>query len=129
MATKFRGTGVNQRRSHLLSRLEAAVTQDEFDDILRRAEETYAENAPLYWCGFRRGLRRAFLGHAASSQIDHFAWLDFYRDPDPCVAELGRGYVDGLEAVVAHGRNGQRPARSESATANDRGPLLDSAGE
>jgi hypothetical protein len=105
------------------------VTQDEFDEILRRAETTYAENAPLYWCGFRRGLRRAFLGQAASSQIDHFAWLDFYRDADPCVAELGRGSIDGLEAVVAHGRNGHRPAHPAADAATDRGPLLDSAGE
>ena len=105
------------------------MTQDEFDDILCRAEATYAENAPLYWCGFRRGLRRAYLGQAASSQIDHFAWLDFYRDDDACVAELGRGYMDGLEAVVAHARNSQRPGLSWGNVANDRGPLLDSAGE
>jgi hypothetical protein len=105
------------------------VTREEFEEILSRAEATYAENAPLYWCGFRRGLRRAFLGQAASSQIDHFAWLDFPRDPDPCVAELGRGYMDGLEAVVAHGRNGHRPAWSEPAGAIERGPLLDSAGD
>lgn len=104
------------------------MTQDEFDEILSRAEATYAENAPLYWCGFRRGLRRAFLGHAASSQIDHFAWLDFYRDDDACVAELGRGYIDGLEAVVSHGRNGHRQAWPEASAANER-PLLDSAGE
>ena len=105
------------------------MTQDEFDEILGRAEATYAENAPLYWCGFRRGLRRAFLGHAASSQIDHFAWLDFCRDDDACVAELGRGYLDGLEAVVSHGRNGRRPAWPEAGGSSDRGPLLDSAGE
>jgi len=107
------------------------VTRDEFEDILQRAEATYAENAPLYWCGFRRGLRRAYLGHAASSQIDHFAWLDFFRDGDACVAELGRGYIDGLEAVVSHGRGGPRPAWSGSGQAapRDRGPLLDSAGD
>ena len=85
------------------------MTKDEFEEVLLQAEATYAENAPLYWCGFRRGLRRAFLGHAASSQIDHFAWLDFYRDADSCVAELGRGYIDGLEAVVSFGRTGNRP--------------------
>ena len=106
------------------------MTKDEFEDILGRAEATYAENAPLYWCGFRRGLRRAFLGHAASTQIDHFAWLDFHSDSDACVAELGRGYLDGLEAVVSHGRNGTAAwaatARDES---GDRGPLLDGASD
>ena len=106
------------------------MTRDEFEDILTRAEANYAENAPLYWCGFRRGLRRAYLGHAASSQIDHFAWLDFFRDQDPCVAELGRGYIDGLEAVVSHGRDGPRAlSGTHRRESGDRGPLLDSAGD
>jgi hypothetical protein len=95
------------------------MTKEQFEQELRRAEAALAESGSLYWCGFRRGLRRAFLGNAASSQIDHFAWLDFYRDADRCVAELGAGYIDGLETVV---RNDTEDARHERLAGSRREP-------
>ena len=78
------------------------MTKEQFEDELRSAGQRYAEDSSLYWCGVCRGLRRAFLGDAASSRIDHFAWLDFVLDPDPCVAELGKGYIDGMEMVLSY---------------------------
>jgi hypothetical protein len=104
----------------------ANVTKAEFDEELRLARHRCAEEGSLYWCGYARGLRRAFLGSGASTQIDHFAWLDFLRDEDPRVAELGRGYVDGMEAVVSVRLRAGAPAASTSAArrTDERHPLV-----
>jgi hypothetical protein len=76
---------------------------EQFKEQLQLAKENYqpAASEQLYWCGFARGLRRAYLGRRFSTDTDHFAWLEFRDDADPCVAELGRGYRDGLAAVVS----------------------------
>ena len=50
---------------------------------------------------------RARFGTRVSSNANHFAWRAFTEDEDPLLAELGRGYVDGINTVI----NG-RPARS-----------------
>jgi hypothetical protein len=97
----------------------------EFDKELRIACAKYEETSSLYWCGFVRGLQRAFRGNAFSTSVDHFAWLDFRHDPDACIAELGRGYRDGLDRVVSFGVSrrqveGQTP-RSRSAIPSVRG--------
>jgi hypothetical protein len=77
------------------------VDHEQFQDRLRVAQGNYeAESEPLYWCGYARGLRRAYLGRRFSTDTDHLAWLEFKEDQDPCGAELGRGYRDGLTAVI-----------------------------
>ena len=79
------------------------MTKEQFEEQLKMARTKHKELASLYWCGFARGLQRAFLGNRFSKNTDHFAWLDFACDPDQCVAELGRGYRDGLRTVVSYG--------------------------
>ena len=74
------------------------MTEEQFEDQLLVAQKKYTESGSLYWCGFTRGLQRAYLGRRFSKDTDHVAWLDFPRDADPYVAELGRGYRDGLQA-------------------------------
>ena len=90
------------------------MTKEEFDEELRLAKRRCADEDSLYWCGYARGLRRAFLGHGASTQIDHFAWLDFLRDEDCRIAELGRGYIDGMEAVVSARTLAASPAQTHA---------------
>lgn len=88
------------------------MNQDEFDEELRYAESRLeATPEPFYWSGYKRGLQRAYLGGRFSSTTDHFAWLDLRHDRDALLAELGRGYRDGLEAVVTG-----RLARRDTAT-------------
>ena len=78
------------------------MDQEQFEEQLQIAQNnSRSAQQPLYWCGYARGLRRAYLGRRFSSDTDHFAWLEFRKDADPCVAELGRGYRDGLAAVVS----------------------------
>ena len=96
------------------------MDDDTFNALLRKAESAVDCGADaLYWCGFSRGLRRAHFGRRFSSNTDHFAWLDFARDTDPCVSELGRGYRDGLEAS-ASGRVPSPEARADSLAARRR---------
>jgi len=78
------------------------MTQEQFEEQLRIAQKNREESGSLYWCGFTRGLQRAYLGRRFSKNTDHFAWLDFPHDADQCVAELGRGYRDGLQAVISY---------------------------
>ena len=78
------------------------MTNEEFKEQLQIAQKNQKESASLYWCGFARGLPRAYLGRRFSKNTDHFAWLDFQRDADECVAELGRGYRDGLQALISY---------------------------
>lgn len=78
------------------------MTPEEFQQALASADAmAQAGREPAYWCGFKRGLQRAHLGRRFSSNTDHYAWLDFSRDVDPFVAQLGRGYRAGLQAVVS----------------------------
>ncbi len=78
------------------------MTPDEFQQALSSVDAmTLAGREPAYWCGFKRGLQRAHLGRRFTSNTDHYAWLDFARDDDPFVAQLGRGYRAGLQAVVS----------------------------
>jgi hypothetical protein len=79
------------------------VTPEEFANELQRIESmAFAQNVDaIYWSGFKRGLLRAYHGQRFSSNTDHYAWLDFPHDRDPVVAALGRGYRDGLEAVIS----------------------------
>jgi|GEM_PF-4870385 hypothetical protein len=78
------------------------MTPDDFQRALASADAmAVAGREPAYWCGFKRGLQRAHLGRRFSSNTDHYAWLDFSRDDDPFVAQLGRGYRAGLQAVVS----------------------------
>jgi hypothetical protein len=84
---------------------------------------------PLFWCGYRRGLRRALYGRRFSSNMVHYAWLEFRQESDPVLAELGRGYVAGIEAVVS-GKSAGADMHDGTAHASDadrreaRGPLL-----
>ena len=78
------------------------MTKEQFEEQLRIAQKNHEDFVSLYWCGFVRGLQRAYLGSRFSKNTDHFAWLDFPRDADQSVAELGRGYRDGLEAVISY---------------------------
>lgn len=78
------------------------MTPDEFERALASADAmALAGREPAYWCGFKRGLQRAHHGRRFSSNTDHYAWLDFTRDGDPFVAQLGRGYRAGMQAVVS----------------------------
>lgn len=78
------------------------MTADEFQRALASADTmALAGRAPAYWCGFKRGLQRAHLGRRFTTNTDHYAWLDFARDVDPFVAQLGRGYRAGLQAVAS----------------------------
>jgi len=60
-----------------------------------------APSEPLFWCGYRRGLRRALYGRRFSTNMVHYAWLDFRKETDSVLAELARGYMAGIEAVVS----------------------------
>jgi hypothetical protein len=92
------------------------MTKEQFEKELQIARKNHKESASLYWCGFARGLQRAYLDRF-SSNTDHFAWLEFRHDADPCVAELGRGYVDGINAVISY-----RPRSQASDSAMTRSP-------
>ena len=89
------------------------MEKEQFEELLQIARENHKKSASLYWCGFARGLQRAFLDRF-SNNTDHFAWLEFPRDSDPCVAELGRGYRDGMEAVISY-----RPPAQAADSAKD----------
>ena len=88
---------------------------DDFESELKFATsmQNGAHDA-LYWSGYRRGLLRARLGSRFSSNSNHFAWRDFKGDDDPIVAELGRGYVDGINTVVNGKPAGPRPLESQA---------------
>ena len=73
----------------------------ELDFAEAMAGQCAAPPEPLYWCGYRRGLRRALYGRRFSSNMVHYAWLEFRDDSDPVLAELGRGYLAGIEVVVS----------------------------
>jgi hypothetical protein len=93
------------------------MTPDEFQRALARVDAmTLAGHDPAYWCGYKRGLQRAHHGRRFSTNTDHYAWLDFARDVDPVVAELGRGYRDGLDAVASGRASNPDP---DAATAAD----------
>jgi hypothetical protein len=77
------------------------VTQEEFEKAYELARQRFAEEDSLYWRGYARGLRGAFLGNDGSAQVSHFAWLDFMMDEDCRDWELGCGYFDGMKAVVS----------------------------
>ena len=81
------------------------MDHEQFEERLGLAERLYEisedPDETLYWCGFSRGLRRAYLGRRFSSDTDHFAWLAFREDSDRCVSELGRGYRAGLGVVIS----------------------------
>jgi hypothetical protein len=93
------------------------LTKDQFEEQLQIAQKNHKEFASLYWCGFARGLQRAYFGSRFSKNTDHFAWLDFPRDADRCVAELGRGYRDGLQAVISYRPRKHFCAAADSAAA------------
>jgi hypothetical protein len=81
------------------------MSPEKFQQAMARADAmTLAGREPAYWCGYKRGLQRAYLGRRFSTNTDHYAWLDFARDADPFVVQLGRGYRAGLE-VVASGQS------------------------
>ena len=90
------------------------MTKEEFEKEYELARRRCDEEDSLYWCGYSRGLRRAFIGNEASTQIDHFAWLDFMKDEDCRVWELGRGYYDGMEAVVSARMLASAPAARQA---------------
>ena len=94
------------------------MSPEEFQRTLARVDAmTQAGHYPAYWCGFRRGLQRAHHGRRFSTNTDHYAWLDFAHDADPFVAQLGRGYRDGLDAV-ASGRSPVLHGHRATATAD-----------
>ena len=77
------------------------MNDDEFEAELQFATSMRKDpQRVLYWTGYRRGLLRARFGTRFSSNTNHFAWRDFHEDEDPPVAELGRGYLDGLNCVI-----------------------------
>ena len=102
------------------------MNQSEFEEELHYAQSRLvAMPEPFYWSGYKRGLQRGYLGGRFSSTTDHFAWLDLRNDRDPLLAELGRGYQEGLEAVVT-GRLARReaPAASKESGEPNRGVIM-----
>jgi hypothetical protein len=109
---------------------EVAMTPDEFQHALACVEAmVLAGGEPAYWCGFKRGLQRAYHGRRFTSNTDHYAWLDFVRDVDAFVAELGRGYRAGLETVASGRRLDLDVLQSESAAADLHQAPLDGSGQ
>ena len=89
------------------------MNADDFDLELRFATSMRdGAKDSLYWSGYRRGLLRARFGTRVSSNVNHFAWRAFTEDEDPLLAELGRGYVDGINTVIS-GRPRRSPLRHE----------------
>ena len=99
---------------------------EEFESELQFATsmQTGAQDA-LYWSGYRRGLLRARFGRRFSSNPNHFAWRDFKEDDDPVLAELGRGYVDGINTVVNGKPPGPRPLQLQGSDSISRTALHD----
>jgi hypothetical protein len=83
------------------------MSEEDFETELKFATSMRDGPDSLYWSGYRRGLLRARFGRRVSSHDNHFAWRAFKEDDDPLLAELGRGYVDGINTVI----NGQ-PTRA-----------------
>ena len=81
------------------------MSEDEFEAELQFATSMREEPDSLYWGGYRRGLLRARYGKRVCSSDNHSAWRAFKEDDDPLLAELGRGYVDGVNTVIT----GQQP--------------------
>ena len=76
------------------------MDEEEFEAELYFAASMREEPDFLYWAGYRRGLLRARYGTRVSSNDNHFAWRAFKKDDDPILAELGRGYMDGINTVI-----------------------------
>jgi hypothetical protein len=77
------------------------MNTDDFDRELQLATSMRdGAKDSLYWCGYRRGLLQARFGRRMFSHDNHFAWRAFKEDDDPLLAELGRGYLDGLNTVI-----------------------------
>ena len=76
------------------------MDQEEFEAELYFATSMREEPDFRYWAGYRRGLLRARYGARVSSTDNHFAWRAFKVDDDPIMAELGRGYIDGINTVI-----------------------------
>ena len=83
----------------------------EFAEMM--ATQHTAPSEPLFWCGYRRGLRRALYGRRFSSNMVHYAWLEFRQETDPILSELARGYIAGIEAVVS-GRSVRSSMQSQT---------------
>jgi hypothetical protein len=97
------------------------MNQAQFEETLRIVQQNYRDGkASLFWCGYSRGLRRAFHGRSFTTDMDHAAWLQFHDDPDPCVAELGRGYRAGLAVLVEF--RGTETLRERLDAMEDAGP-------
>jgi hypothetical protein len=76
------------------------MSKEEFETELQFATSLLSGQDFLYWCGYKCGLLRARLGRRVESNDNHSAWHAFREDGDPVLAELGQGYLDGINTVI-----------------------------
>ncbi len=70
-------------------------TREEFEREMTKAKTFQAAgDAPGYWSGYMRGLRRRYHGNAFGTDDEHQQWVSLINDEDR--QDLGRGYRDGL---------------------------------
>ena len=71
--------------------------------LMKRARNfSHLGTRPHYWRGYQRGLRRGFHGELFGTDEEHERWMRLADDgADDTDRERGRGYRDGLSAVVA----------------------------
>jgi hypothetical protein len=85
--------------------MQAAMTRQEFESEMRRAEKLRRlASGPTdgdYYAGYIHGLRRAYHGERFGTPQEHKRWLSLASDGNESRATKGRGYRDGLTFTKA----------------------------